>query len=169
MFKIHVGTGMKANGPAGLIFVVVLCVLGCSYASFAHATRIYKSIDADGNITYSSVPPTDAKHIEKMHVPSNFEVESTSQDTSNLDQIKAAAEQLEADRKQREQEREEARKKLAEQEAKKPIEKPPEREIHYYPVYPPYYYPRPGRPRPPHPHPRPPRPQPAPLPPSPPR
>ena len=149
MFKTQVNTCTKASSPAGLIFVIMLCALNCSYACFAHATRIYKSIDADGNITYSSVPPTDAKHIEKMHVPSNFDVGAESKDSTKLDSIKAAAEQLEADRKQREQEREEARKKLAEQETKKPTEVPPEREIHYYPVYPPYYYPYPGRPRPP--------------------
>ena len=170
MFKIQMGVREYHVGPAGLILALLLYVLTSTPITLAHATRIYKSIDANGNVTYSSVPPENAEHVEKMHVPNNYNVDSSSTDTSNFDQIKAAAEELEADRKQREQEREEAREKLAEKEATKPAEKPPEREIHYYPAYPPYYYPYPGRPRPPRPpHPRPRPPQPAPLPPNPPR
>jgi len=154
----------------GLLFVILL-IMGSIFIVPAHATRIYKSIDADGNVTYSSTPPADAKQTKKMDVPTNYDIGSTPKDTSNLDAIKAAAKELEADRLKREDEREQARKKSLE-ESQKPAEKPPEKVIHYYPTYPPYYYPgRPRPPRPPHPGPRPPprEPKPAPLPQRPPR
>ena len=154
----------RTGGP---FLYLALCIAGYLFATTAHASRIYKSIDADGNVTYSSTPPPDAVQIEKMQVPINFDIDSPPKDTTMLDEIKATAEQLEADRKQRQEEREAVRKKA--EEASKPAEKPPAPEIHYYPMYPIYYYPYPGRPRPPrppHPHPRPPplKPQPTPLP-----
>ena len=147
--------------PGYLLLVVVLFASETLLlVPNALATRIYKSIDSYGNVTYSSIPPDDAAKVEKIDVPTNFDVDADTADNSAIDKIKATAEELAADRKQREQEREAARKKLAEEKAKTPAEKPPETVIHYYPVYPPYHH-YPGKPRPPHPHPpRRPRPQP---------
>lgn len=171
MFSKPVHMQQDDSLPRRVLLIAVLCIVGHMVIAPAHATRIYKSIDADGNVTYSSTPPADAKQIEKIAVPSNYDIDSTPSDTSNLDAIKAAAEELEADRLQRQEEREQARKKSLE-ETPKPPEQPPEKEIHYYPVYPPYYYPgRPRPPRPPHYGPRPPprEPKPAPFPQRPPR
>ena len=156
MIRAQTMAARQVRMPTGLLLGLLLCVSG---VSFTYAARIYKSIDAEGNVTYSSIPPPDAMQIEKIHIPSNFAVDSASGESSTLDDIKAAGEQLESDRKQREKEREEARKKLAEKETQQP-EQPPPREIHYWPAYPPYYYPpvRPRPPRPPYPYPPPPRP-----------
>ena len=125
-------------------------------ASYAQADRIYKSIDAAGNVTYSAIPPEDAVQIQSIIVPVTDASDSTTADALIIDQIRAAADELEQDRKQREAEREMARKDLQAEEAAKQAQKPPEPVIYYYPVYPPIYN-HPGRPRPPHPHQPPPR------------
>jgi len=128
-------------------------------AKMTFAERIYKSIDEHGDVTYSATPPKDAVVIKKMSIPNNFEVTGSADSSANFDAIRETADQFEAERIQREQARKAAREKEeAEEKQRAEKEKPvaPEKEIHYIPVYPPYYHP--GR----HPHPGPhhPRPQP---------
>ena len=127
----------------------------------AQATRIYKSVDAAGNVTYSSLPPGDAVSIEKITISPDYDVTSSADTKANIDAIKQTADQLEKERKQREQERKAAQKET-EEAANKQAKAPPETVIHYYPVYPFYYYP--GRPFPPRPHPPRPRPPHSPTP-----
>lgn len=149
----------------GLALAIYLFVSGMLLVSDTQATKIYKSIDAYGNVTYSSFPPLDATLTERIEVPTNFDVDTEPQDTSTYDEIKAAGKVLEEDRKQREQEREAARKKLEEEDAKKQAQIPPRPVIRYYPLYPIWHH-RHGRHKPPHhpprPRPHPPRPQPQP-------
>jgi len=126
-------------------------------SSDAQAVRIYKSIDAAGNVTYSSTPPDDASQIEKIIVPAESDADANTADNIIIDQIRAAADELEQDRKLREAERETARKNVLAEEAVNQAKKPPEPVIQYYPVYPPGYF-RPERRRPSHSHQPPPRP-----------
>jgi hypothetical protein len=124
------------------------------YANSVLADRIYKSIDAAGNVTYSSHPPKDAVNIEKIEVPTNYDVAPDAR--SNFEAIKDTADAFESERKQREAERKAAQEK--EEAAAREAEKaqPVEKEIHYYPVYPPNYYPgHSHQPRPHHPKPKP--------------
>ena len=139
------------TSPDKLLFIAGLCVSGMLIlTSNTQATRIYKSIDADGNVTYSSTPPDDATQIQRIDLPPAPVAEPDTGGNSIIEKIKAAAHELENDRKQREQEREAARKALAEEETKQPPAEPAESTIHYYPAFPPYYR-HPGKPRPPHP------------------
>lgn len=105
----------------------------------SHASRIYKSINADGSITYSSRPPDDAVSIEEITLPSDFDMTHEAETRANFEAIKKAADQLENERKQREQKRQAERKQAAE-ESGKPDKEPPATIIQYYPVFP-YYYP----------------------------
>lgn len=138
-----------------LLYTVVL-----QLAPFAEATPIYKSTDAEGNVTYSSKPPGDAVTIEKITLTPDYDVTPSADNTVNIEAIKQTADQLEKERKQREKERKEAQQQ-AEAESRQQSNTQPETVIQYYPVYPFYYYPgrpypwrpHPPKPRPPHSHP----------------
>lgn len=126
--------------------------------SHIHATRIYKSIDAEGHVTYSSTPQTNAVATEKIDIPTEYDPGTNTAHKAIIDEIRAAAAQLEEDRKQREQARETARIQVQEAEGPKQAATAEQPVINYYPVNPPGYF-RPYRPRPPRhhlPHPRPP-------------
>ena len=126
-----------------LLLCIPLCILAVEQA---YANRIYKSVDAEGNVTYSSVPPKDARRVERMHLPDDpSDAAATS---STYDDIRAAAEELEKDRKQREEQRESARKALKEKESDQQAQQPVVEHRHYYPSVPYYHYQRPHRPRP---------------------
>jgi hypothetical protein len=115
----------------------------------AQANRIYKSVDAEGNVTYSSSPPEDARRVEKMDISKSFQPDSSVSKNSTYDEIKAAADELEKDRKQRETQRENARIKQEQQEASKQAQQPIVEHRYYYPIVPLYHHhhhrPRPSR------------------------
>lgn len=137
---------IKSYLPANRLIVLLafLCLPG-----FATATRIYKSTDEHGNVTYSSHPPKEAVSIEKISVPANYDVNENAAAIDNINAIKQTADQFEAERLQRERERKAEQKELEEQERKQAEQaKPPEKEIRYVPVYPPYNYPGHHHPRP---------------------
>jgi tRNA A37 threonylcarbamoyladenosine modification protein TsaB len=139
-------------GKSRLIRMLSLTLL--LLAGHVPATPIYKSIDADGNVTYSSQPPREAVTVEKMILNQDDVVTPSAQSQANMDAIKQTADQLEMQRKQREQERQAAREK-ADAQAQDQAKPPPETVIYYYPVFPFYYYPGPFTPRPHPPRPRP--------------
>jgi|GEM_PF-1986796 len=143
----------RAFGPALLVGVLLLLPI-----HNVHATRVYKSIDAEGNVTYSSTPQTDAVETEKIDVPTDYDAETSSAHKAIIDEIREAATQLAEDRKQREQERETARIQAQEAEEPKQAATAVQPVINYYPVNP-LGLVHPHRPRPPrhHPPPRPPR------------
>ena len=142
----------RAHGNTSeAVTAVIVCLLSVMMVCDARAGQIYKSIDAFGHVTYSEHPPEDAKQVEKIDVPKNYDVDMQNVDSTRHDEIKAAAEELEEDRKQREQEREAARKKLADEEAKQ-AKQPAEPEVYHHYIYPPHRQ-FPGRPRPPRPRP----------------
>ena len=131
-----------------------------------HAKRIYKSVDAEGNVTYSSKPAEDAKHIERIYIRQDYYSDVSDSTNTTHEDIKAAAEELEKDRKQRSKDRETARLKQEKQEAPIQAKQPVVERRYYYPLVPLYHYHRhprhPARPiRPPH-QGHPPRPEPNP-------
>ncbi|WP_455203765.1 DUF4124 domain-containing protein, partial [Kaarinaea lacus] len=89
------------------------------------AQTVYKSVDKEGNITYSSTPPEDAKQVEDTGIVSS-PTPSGSGDTAgdDVERIKKAADELEQDRKAREKQREKEKREIANQEKKEkaPVE-----------------------------------------------
>lgn len=82
-----------------LILGVFICVIPPAWAQ-----PVYKSVDKEGNVTYSSTPPEDAQHVEETGVVS--QPSDPNADTSgDIERVKQTAEQLESDRKARESDR----------------------------------------------------------------
>jgi hypothetical protein len=132
-----VSNGMLIQSDKARALVTVglyssLLLLCCSHA---HATRIYKSIDAEGNVTYSATPPAEAVQTETMQVTTEHDAGSGTAHDAIVDEIRATAAQLEKDRKQREQARDLVRAKEEKADAAEPESAPPPI-IRYYPVYP---------------------------------
>ena len=109
---------------AGALFLI---------AGEANATRIYKSIDTEGHVTYSATRPADAVQTETLQITGEYDVDSSAAHDAIMEDIRKAAAQLEQDRKQREQARDEARADDAETPAPVP---PQQTVIQYYPAYP---------------------------------
>jgi hypothetical protein len=102
-------------------FVTIICI----FASInVLAQPVYKSVDKEGNVTYSSMPPEDAKQIEDTGIVSQPSDPNTSLD-GEIERVKRAADQLEQDRKARESTRSKQKTKAVTQEKEKaPPEKP---------------------------------------------
>ncbi|VAW93654.1 hypothetical protein MNBD_GAMMA21-3039 [hydrothermal vent metagenome] len=123
--------------------VLVLYVVTLPFVNSANARQVYKSVDAEGNITYSSSPTEDATQTEKMRVTGRGQPVTESQGNSNIEQIKDLAGEMEKDRIQRQDDREAANKKRDEAQARKQAEaakkqaqqKAAEPQERYYPVY----------------------------------
>lgn len=140
----------------------------CLLAQGVQAGEIYKSVDAQGRVTYSEKPPEEAVQVERVPMP-DYTPDPAAQ--------QSAREQLEALRAyndSRQREREEAERARAEEDARRRATQPPqiiiqqapaaEPEVVYVPVYggrPPYPV-RPGHPGDKPPHPPETQPQPAP-------
>lgn len=129
---------MEKRSGRGYTRVVLWGCAGIMQLSLgpAYATPIYKSVDAMGNVTYSATPPVDAVQSERMAVSGEEDVDSSAAHAAIIDEIRATAALLEADRKQREQARETARVKQQHDEDSKQESLPPQPIIQYYPVYP---------------------------------
>ena len=113
----------------------------------AYADSIYKSVDREGNVTYSSTPPAGVK-AQKVELPPPPTEDETRQATERIKQQAELASEMERSRLEQEA-REQARadEEARQREAQKPIviEKP------VYVPQPVYYPPVPTRPRPPRP------------------
>jgi len=113
----------------------------------AYADLIYKSVDSEGNVTYSSTPPAGVK-AQKVELPPPPTEDETRQATERIKQQAELASEMERSRLEQEA-REQARadEEARQREAQKPIviEKP------VYVPQPVYYPPVPTRPRPPRP------------------
>lgn len=149
IFNMNKHTG-KAHA---FILVSVVFMLTLFAINNVHASRIYKSVDAEGNVTYSSRPPENATHTERIIIPASIYPNTGNNGNSTLDQFRDVAAELEKDRKQREADREAALKKQRDEEARRQAARPQEPVDRYYPVY---IVPRHHEPRPQHPpqHPR---------------
>jgi hypothetical protein len=86
------------------------------------AQPVYKSVDKEGNITYSSTPPEDAKHVEDTGIVSSHSDPNTDPE-DDVERVKQAAEELERDRKARESRRAKQKEAAAQEPPKAPAEK----------------------------------------------
>lgn len=111
---------------------------------------VYKSVDEQGNVTYSNTPPETAKQVEKVDIKPGPSKQNTEDSQQSLETTKATAKQMEKDRKSREIERNKQREAAA-KEAEK-FATPEESQKNYgshYPIYQqPIVRPRPPRPPP---------------------
>lgn len=98
---------------------LILVILLIFWANNVLAQTVYKSVDKEGNVTYSNTPPEDAKKVEDTGIVSS-PTPSGSGDASgdDVERIQKAADEMERDRKAREQQREKEQKEIAKQEQK---------------------------------------------------
>lgn len=136
----------------------LLVVLGGPSLTFA--ATVYKTVDANGVVSYSDVQPATSEPVETLEFDGRApDISETEQ--QRLEAMRETTDRMVADRQQREQHRAELRKQRAEQAARQP---PPNAVYDYpryrgytggYPVYYPYPVRRPGggwgRPHPVHP------------------
>lgn len=141
----------------------LLVVAGLLTALPVAAQQVYKSVDANGNVTYSSTPPPDARAAEPVDLPPTppaAEIEAAQQREKSLQEL---GDQLSQERQELEAKRAEERKAVREEAAlQQPAQTPADSGDDWgygwwIPGYPNYR---------PHPHPRPPYP-PRPVPPRP--
>jgi hypothetical protein len=86
------------------------------------AQPVYKSVDKDGNVTYSSTPPEEAHHVEDTGIVSRPTPEAGAE--NDVERIKRTADELEQDRKARENKRKQQKASAeAEKKAKQPVQK----------------------------------------------
>jgi hypothetical protein len=122
----------------------------------AGAESIYKSVDREGRVTYSSQPPSKAARIEAVKVPPTPSAEATDEAIKRIKETKketdARFKELMESRQQRAEERKEAReRKRLETEAAERQQRYDEaleqlrRPALYYPLYP-RYWPYPPQP-----------------------
>ncbi len=145
--------------PYQALSALLLLMLLCSGA--AHATTVYKSVDAEGRVTFSDQPPTETTLVEilEYRVP---DTEPSALDTARLQAMRETTDRMAADRREREAARARVR---ADAAAARAASTPPTYEYYgqagYYPAWPvfgrpivrpPYHRPPHGRP----PHGRPP-------------
>ncbi|WP_455212302.1 DUF4124 domain-containing protein [Kaarinaea lacus] len=104
--------------------VVLFIIIYTLAPSSLWSQPVYKSVDKEGNVTYSSTPPEEAQHIEDTGIVSSPTDPNASAD-NDIERVKQAADELEQDRKTRENQRAKQKEAAAAQEKEKtPAEKP---------------------------------------------
>ncbi len=104
--------------------ILVISIYSIIAPSTVWSQPVYKSVDKEGNVTYSSMPPEDAQHVEDTGIVSSPSDPSASPD-EDMDRIKRAADELEQDRKTRESKRAEQKAEAAAQDKEKTPEQKP--------------------------------------------
>ena len=141
--------------PIKRLPIAILLLIGMSTAM---ADKIYKSVDADGNVTYSSQPPDDSVNVERIRVAPSPGEEELRAAQERERRISESANTLADQREQREEARRKADREAAERQAAEAQRQPTyeeRRRDRYYYGYPGLWYPipplHPGQPgRPPH-------------------
>ena len=86
----------RTNPSRVLRFAVPLVLLGTSDVALAY--NIYKSVDAQGNVTYSSSPPADANMVERVKIAPAPSQESIETAKERERQIAAAGDEMSQER-----------------------------------------------------------------------
>ena len=141
--------------PIKRLPIAVLLLIGLGTAM---ADKIYKSVDAEGNVTYSSEPPDDSVNVERIRVAPSPGEEQLRAAQERERRISESANTLADQREQREEARRKADREAAERRAAEAQRQPTyeeRRRDRYYYGYPGLWYPipplHPGQPgRPPH-------------------
>jgi len=85
------------------VHALVCVLIGVALISWAHAAPVYKSTDADGNVTYSSVPPSASEKVQEVAVPKSSS-DSAASAGESVEDIKKKANALERENAAREKE-----------------------------------------------------------------
>jgi hypothetical protein len=120
----------KRHIPIFALAVRILALSAAVFASSAWAATVYKSVDAEGRVTYSDQAPGDAEMVEVL----DYQVQERSPeqiegDLARIEAMRETTDRMAADRRERESARAKAR---AEAEAA--------RAAAYQQQYPDYYY-----------------------------
>jgi len=94
-------TDFRGNAKRRQILLVMLLVSSIALA----AEPIYKSVDEQGNVTYSAQPPATGAKLETIAVPPPPSEEDVRRAEEQAGKVKAQADELEKERKVREAER----------------------------------------------------------------
>jgi hypothetical protein len=99
------------------------------YLPWTAAAPVYKSTDAEGNVTYSSEPPPESKQVQEVAVPKDSPA-SADEGGDSVDAIRQKADALQQENTAREKE---IQKKKQEQETKPAVKTEPPVQ-HYQPI-----------------------------------
>ena len=131
------------------VFVFYTFVLSILISPPLFADQIYKSVDKEGNVTYSMTPLQDAAQVQPVDLPPGPSEQQVQEAKERADQTQQSVEEMSEQRRQRDQEvrdrREQARQEAKEETAR--TEEPDDRYYGYRRGYP--IYPRPNLPHPP--------------------
>ena len=151
--------GGRRSPPAvcpRVLAVVALWLAATLCAPLLPAATVYRSVDANGVVSFSDTQPADAAEVETLVIEVQ-QPQLTETEQERLEAMRETTDRMAADRQAREQQRAELRQQAARQQAAQP---PTTYVIDSggYPLYYPYIVRRPGwyRPRPDHPIARPP-------------
>lgn len=116
--------------------LLLVTLAGASLGSAA--ATVYKTVDADGHVTYSDQPPKSGAEAERIEIPA-YQPARSEEDAARTDAMRAVTERMREDRLERERVRAEA---AARQYYPPPAEQRSERRDSgywvplYYPLYP---------------------------------
>ena len=96
--------GLQSTLPLRIAVTLLLTDFLCA-SSLASAEEIYKSVDADGNVTYSSVPTEEAVEIQPVSVPDVPSAAQQQEAVQRERQLQQAADSLARDRSARDRRR----------------------------------------------------------------
>jgi len=85
----------------------VVLVLFCSWASgvaWSQGQTVYKSVDEEGNVTFSDSPPADAKVTQELRVEAP-QPQSAGEQQQALEDMRETTDRMAADRRERERHR----------------------------------------------------------------
>ena len=99
-------------------FLLAMLILASAPQAFA-SEAIYKSVDAQGNVTFSSKPPAGAEAVERIEIPEAPSAEDTAAADERAKNIIEEADRLSAERQDKEKALAEKRKQAAEEEERR--------------------------------------------------
>ncbi len=97
-------SGLRNTSPLRIAAVLLLAGFLCA-PSLVSAEEIYKSVDADGNVTYSSVPTAEAVETQAVSVPDAPTAAQQQEAIQRERQLQQAADNLARDRSARDSQR----------------------------------------------------------------
>ncbi len=137
--------------PATLLFGLSFALsFGLLFSVPAAASTVYKTVDADGNVSFSDTPPADGREAQEMQIETAPPADDAVYQ-QRLEAMRESTDRMAADRREREKHRAELRQQQAEaqQPAYYPVPTPTYDYLPYGGGYP-VYIQRPGHARPGH-------------------
>ena len=92
---------MRAKITNGML---VLCLSWSCGLAWAQGQTVYKSVDEDGNVTFSDTPPAEGNEVEQMQVQAP-PPQSPGEQQQALEDMRETTDRMAADRREREKHR----------------------------------------------------------------